>query len=210
MTQVIYYDKPFYLPIILDLSGLTPSDKEIMIPFMEEIGAEMIKFVSDFTLPAVNTMLTHGYPHLAQSPNTLKRPEANQLFARSLKLFNPKAVVNRDPDASRIDLSVNDVSDYVRIVDALTLQQDNITLSQFWDIGNLSTVPHYVTRATPLTSRLSRNVVRVPRAQSKKALEERVEFIKAEIEKAFKLQTEELEAEFKRSVENVFRYGSRS
>jgi len=201
------YDRPFYIPVILDVSSLKETELEA---FLESVAAhrpEELKYPSDHALDVAKQLASKGYPSLARPmPLDISSPEAIQLFARSLKLFNESCYVRKEPSATAVQRKVTTTADFARIVDDLTLQQDSITLSNIFKTGALKSKVFWTVRSMPLNSRIARTVVPVARVTSKKAAEERLITVLASIDQAILHSDDEERVTFKKNNNPSFQY----
>ena len=200
------YDKPFYIPCIVDFSALKPEDVQPLLDLLKGFNPQELKYVSDGVPAVLAEMQVRGYPNIANYPVHLSSQEANVVFARCIRAFNEFGAVRREPDASRVNRTVTSVNDYMRLVDDFTVQQDSITLSQFWGTANIKTAVFYTTRASIVCDRLSRNVIRVGRAKTNKLIEERAEKLYSDVNMVVNNVSKVEQEEFQKTLDNIFVY----
>jgi hypothetical protein len=192
MSATPLYDKPFYLPVIVEVEDLKPEDQEAVIESLARFKPVVLQYPTDFAIEVASEMANQGYPSLtAKFPFTLSSQECNVLFAKSLKIYNQNVYVRREPDASRLQKKVESSYDFIRIVEDLLLQQDSITLSQIFCTAEQNTQVFISTFRTPINSRLSRTVISVQKASTKKAQEERQEKLETQVTAGISLFNEE-------------------
>jgi hypothetical protein len=201
------YTRTHKIPVILDLSNLKEDDATALIESLSEYRPEQIVYPSFYALEAAKEMAAKGYPSIARPlPLDISSVEVMQLFSRALRRFNEFAYVRREPDPSRIIKKVHTTDDFVRIIDDMTLQQDDLTLSNIFGTAALKSQVYWTDSTSPINSRLSRTVIPVARVTSKKAAEERLEGLKVLIEDGLQLSQEEERVTYSKPGNKEFRY----
>lgn len=186
--MTVQYDRSYSIPVIVDLSDLKEEEAQVIIEGMQKYSPRELKYVSDHAIECAQEMARKGYPSLAREmPFEVSATEVNVLFANCLKAFCGSTALRRTPDTSRIVKKVETVKDFARMVDDLTLQQDNISVSQIFKTGELPTTVFYTFRRSPINNRLSRTVLPVPKGGGKKAQEEKVVTLLKLIEEGIEL-----------------------
>lgn len=186
--MIAQYDRSYSIPVIVDLSDLKEDEAQIIIEGMQKYSPRELKYVSDHAIEYAQDMAHKGYPSLAREmPFEISATEMNVLFANCLKSFCGSTALRRTPDTSRVLKKVETVKDFVRMVDDLTLQQDNISISQIFKTGELPTSVFYTFRRSPINNRLSRTILPVPKGGGKKAQEEKVATLLKLIEEGIEL-----------------------
>jgi hypothetical protein len=161
---VQYYDRPFPLIAIVDLSPLGKSDQEAVIKYLEtKYKAWAINYPSDSTKETAEELGNKGFLKFrTKPPYTLTTDEAIMLFTKCIDKFNPQAVFRSTPNTIRLQKSVINEKDLCRVIDDLTIQQDAITLSNIWKLANVESRIAYATRSHDLNRRICREVVEMP------------------------------------------------
>lgn len=176
------YDRSYSLPVILDLSALKQADFEEFLDYLNQNHAKELRFPMDSALDQARELSSRGWPSFAKSlPFDVSSTETMQLFARTIKAFNPNSLVRRDPDSSRMNRRVEKPDDFGRLIEELLLQQDNISLSAIFKTAERDSEVYWTRRSTPLSGRLSKNVVIVSRPLGKKGVEERNAYVTEQI-----------------------------
>jgi hypothetical protein len=189
--MIAQYDRSYSIPVIIDLSDLKEEEAQVVIEGIQKYAPQELKYVSDYAIQVAEEMKAKGYSasFSREMPFEISPTEANVLFANCLKLFCGSSAVRRTPDTSRVVKKIESARDFARIVEDLTLQQDNISVSQIFRTGELPSSVFYTYRRSPLNSRLSRTVLPVPKGGGKKAQEEKVNTLLKLIEEGIELST---------------------
>lgn len=186
--MTVQYDRSYSIPVIVDLSDLKEEEAQVIIEGMQKYSPRELKYVSDHAIECAQEMARKGYPSLAREmPFEVSATEVNVLFANCLKAFCGSTALRRTPDTSRIVKKVETVKDFARMIEDLTLQQDNISISQIFKTGELPTTVFYTFRRSPINNRLSRTILPVPKGGGKKAQEEKVVTLLKLIEEGIEL-----------------------
>lgn len=201
------YDRPFYIPVILDVSALKETELESLLQSLEQYKPCELTYPSQYALEVAKQLAEKGWPSLARPlPLDLSSTEAIQIFARSLKMFNQFGLVRKEPSAATVTKKVTSTVDFERIVDDLTIQQDGISLSSIFDTARLKSKVYWTSKTTPLNGRISRTVIPVNRVTSKKASEERLTALVTAIDSAILHSVEEETVTFKKLNNPNFQY----
>lgn len=188
--MTVQYDRSYSIPVIIDLSDLKEEEAQVILEGIQQYAPKQLQYVSDHAVECASEMARKGYPSLSREmPFEVSATEVNVLFANCLKAFCGSTALRRTPDTSRVVKKIETVKDYARIVDDLTLQQDNISVSQIFKTGELTTSVFYTYRRSPINSRLSRTVVPVPKGGGKKAQEEKIATLIKLIQEGIELST---------------------
>jgi len=187
--MTVMYDRSYSIPVIIDLSDLKEDEAQVIIQGVEKYSPIQLGYVSDYAIQMAEEMKTKGYAASLsrEMPFEISATEANVLFANCLKLFSGTTALRRTPDTSRVSKKIESNRDFMRIVEDLTLQQDNISVSQIFRTGELQSNVFYTFRRTPLNSRLSRTVIAVPKGGGKKSQEEKIATVIKTIEEGIEL-----------------------
>ena len=154
-----YYDKSFYIPCLIDMSGLKPQDKEAIADFLSsKLDTFNVMYPSVFAMEVAMNMAKKGHPNMAKIPYRMTNDEAVELFLNCLWKMNPNALPRITPNAARIRREVNRAGDLERIVDELTGQQDGIALSQIFQLADKPSIG-ISTSSTFLNARIARNII---------------------------------------------------
>jgi hypothetical protein len=183
------YDRSYSIPVIVDLSDLKEEEAQIILQGIEKYAPVQLGYVSDYAIQVAEEMKTKGYTASLsrEMPFEISATEANVLFANCLKLFSGSTAIRRTPDTSRVVKKIESTRDFVRIVEDLTLQQDNISVSQIFRTGELQSSVFYTYHRTPLNNRLSRTIIVVPKGGGKKSQEEKLVTVLKTIEEGIEL-----------------------
>ena len=186
--MTVMYDRSYSIPVIVDLSDLKEEEAQVIIEGMQQYAPQELKYVSDYAIDCAAAMSKKGYQTLNKElPIEISATEMNVLFANCLKEFCGSTALRRTPDTSRVVKRVETIKDFVRIVDDLTLQQDNISISQIFRTGELQSSVFYTYRRSPINNRLSRTLLPVPKGGGKKSQEEKVSTLLKLIEEGIEL-----------------------
>lgn len=186
--MTVMYDRSYSIPVIVDLSDLKEEEAQVVIEGLQKYAPQELKYVSDYAVECALAMSKKGYPTLNKElPIEISATEMNVLFANCLKEFCGTTALRRTPDTSRVLKRVETVKDFVRIVDDLTLQQDNISISQIFKTGELRSSVFYTYRRSPINNRLSRTLLPVPKGGGKKAQEEKISTLLKLVEEGIEL-----------------------
>jgi hypothetical protein len=156
--KMVFYDKPIYLTCVVYLPAFKGFQEDVIKYLVENHAAAELKSPLSYAVEVAKTMSTSGYPRYSKLPLVVSTEEGMVLLSKCLKLFNNSAAVRTNPIPARVNREVNKEKDFIRIVNDLLLQQDNISLSQIW---NTAIIPKIVWTSveTPLNGRLSRTVI---------------------------------------------------
>lgn len=187
--MTVMYDRSYTIPVIIDLSDLKEDEAQAVIQGIEQHTPIQLGYVSDYAIQVAEEMKAKGYTASLsrEMPFEISATEANVLFANCLKLFAGTSAIRRTPDTGRVSKKIESTRDFMRIVEDLTLQQDNISVSQIFRTGELQSNVFYTFRRTPLNSRLSRTVIAVPKGGGKKSQEEKIQTVLRAIEEGIEL-----------------------
>lgn len=186
--MTVQYDRSYAIPVIIDLSELKEEEVQTVLEGIQQYSPKELVYVSDFAVNCAEEMTRKGYASMGrQMPFDLSATEINVLFANCLKSFCGSTALRRTPDTGRLIKRIESTNDFTRIVEDLTLQQDNISISQIFKTAELPTNVFYTRRRTPVNSRLSRSVLPVPKGGGKKALEEKITTLNKLIEEGIEL-----------------------
>lgn len=95
------YDRPFKLPVILDLSKLSPEEVTTLVSALEEDTPVELSYPAEHAIEVSKDLAAKGWPSLARPlPLHVAPTECMQIFAQSLKRFNQHAHLLRNPDTS--------------------------------------------------------------------------------------------------------------
>lgn len=194
----VYYDRPYYVSIAIDISRLKPADKKAVQAFLEkEYETFSFSYPSDLAIKIAEELPSKGHKAFAAAtPYEITLTNMNILFSKCIEAFNPKALIRRVPDFSRIKKEIKNKNDYTRIVDELLLQQDNIALSQIFDTGTKPKIA-IVSESHPVNARLSRIVLDMGEELiGKSKMNETLEKLKEDIAEGFK-QVKEIEEQIR-------------
>lgn len=184
--SVIYYDKPFSLITVIDLSELNKSDQEAVSTYLtKKYNAWPMSYPSDFAKESVEEIAKRGFLKFRDKPPyTLTTDEAIVLFLRCMDKFNTHAVMRTTPNTLRVQKGIVNEKDFTRIVDELTLQQDSIALANIWKLPELPRIA-FATREHPLNGRICREVIQMAGDYiGKRKFEEKMNELDARIDAA--------------------------
>jgi hypothetical protein len=160
--SIVYYDKPFSLITVIDLSELNKADQEAVSAHLtKKYSAWPVTYPSDFAKEAVEEVGKRGFLKFrTKPPYTLTTDEAVVLFLKCMDKFNPHAVMRTTPNTLRIQKAIVNDKDFTRIVDELTLQQDSIALANIWKLPEQPRIA-FTTKDHPLNGRICREVIQM-------------------------------------------------
>jgi hypothetical protein len=146
---------------IVNLENLNKGDQENVINYLKNKHlAWQVTYPSAFAKEISEELSKKGFHKFKDRyPYHLTTDEAVMLFMRSLDRFNSNAVLRSTPNTLRILKSISNERDLARVVDDLTLQQDNISLTCIFRLANLPNRVAFVTSSHPLNERLCRQVI---------------------------------------------------
>jgi len=154
-----YYDKTFYIPCLIDASGLKQQDREAIVDFLSsKLQTFVITYPSVHAMEVSLNMSRKGHPNMAKLPYRMSNDEAVELFLNCMWKINPNAQPRITPTAARLQKNVSKAADLERIVDELTGQQDGIALSQILQLANRPSIGISLS-PTFLNARIARNVI---------------------------------------------------
>jgi hypothetical protein len=153
-----FYDKPFYLSCVVQLSTYKSNKDEVAKFLTEKYGAKELTYPFDFVNEIVKELTTKGYPRFKTLPVTLTAQEAIVLLAKCLQKFNNQPALRIEPNAVRLNKEMKTAKDFIRIIEELLLQQDSISLSQIFQTMELPKVV-FTNTNTILNSKFSRTVI---------------------------------------------------
>lgn len=187
-----YYDRPYKLHCLVDMSGLKPSDREAVAEFLtKKLEAFPISYPSEFAVAAAAEMADKGHPTMKSFPCNLTNDEAVELFLKSIKGINEQATVRTTPIAGKINKACKNAKDLKRIVDELISQQDTISVSQIYDLANKPKLA-FTDKDHFLNTKLSRIVINLGSDTiGKKKMDERIIALMEEIKAAFEIAQEQ-------------------
>jgi hypothetical protein len=200
--MTLYYDKPFSLISIVDLSELGKSDQETVANYLtKKYAAWPVAYPSDYAKEAVEEVAKRGFLKFRNKPPyTLTTDETVVLFLRCLDKFNPHAVLRTTPNTLSIQKGIVNDKDFTRIVDALTLQQDSIAMAHIWTLPERPRIA-FSTKAHPVNTRICRTVITMPGDYiGKRKFDEKMVELDALIDEAIKndkVQTQSAQTEAK-------------
>jgi hypothetical protein len=179
------YDRSFKLPVILEIENLSEEDRVVLLESLKEFQPRELSYPSEHALDVCKDMSQKGWPSLARAlPLNVSSAECVQIFARCVKRFNENATIRRTPDTSRVDKTVKTVADFARIVDALTAQQDDITLSHIFKTDLATSNVFWSSNSTAINEKLSDNVIKIHRlGENEKDVEKRTKGLVKQISK---------------------------
>lgn len=196
---VQYYDRPFPLIAIIDVSPLGKNDQEAVIKHLQtKYNAWQINYPSDTAKETAEELSKKGFLKFREKmPYTLTTDEAIMLFTRCVDKFNPVAAFRTTPNTVRIQKTVNNEKDLYRIVDDLTIQQDAITLSNLWNLANVESRIAFTTKPHETLKRICRFVLEMPDEYiGKRKFEEKMNELAARIDTATEHDTVQTQASF--------------
>lgn len=182
-----YYDRPFPLSVIVDISPLGKNDQEAVIKHLEtKYGAWAINYPSDSAKEVSEELSNKGFLKFKEkTPYTLTTDEAIMLFTRCIDKFNPQSIFRTTPNTVRIQKNINNEKDLFRIVDDLTIQQDAITLANIWKLANVENRIAYATKPHELNQRLCLTILEMSEEYiGKRKFEEKMNELGARIDAA--------------------------
>lgn len=187
-----YYDRPYKLHCLVDVSGLKLSDREAVTEFLtRELKAFPIIYPSEFAVASAAEMADKGHPTMKEFPCTLSNDEAVELFLKSIAKINPAAQVRTVPVAGKINKACKNAKDLKRIVDDLIAQQDTISVSQIYDLANKPKLA-FTDKDHFLNTKLSRIVINLGSEPiGKKKMDERIIALMEEIQTSFEMAKEQ-------------------
>ena len=200
--SIVYYDKPFSLITVIDLSELNKSDQEAVSAYLtKKYNAWPVTYPSDFAKEAVEEVGKRGFLKFRNKPPyTLTTDEAIVLFLKCMDKFNAHAVMRTTPNTLRVQKTVINEKDFTRIVDELTLQQDSIALANIWKLPAQPRIA-FAIKEHPLNGRLCRAVITMPGDYiGKRKFDEKMNDLDALIDAAIesdRLQTQSSQTEAK-------------
>lgn len=192
---MIYYDKPHYLHVLVDMTGLKPVDKELVAEWMEnEYNAFEMYYPSDYAMEMAQEMSVKGHPTMKYMPHALSNDQALELFSKCLKKMNCEPRVRITPQAGKIAKDIRGAGDYKRIMDELLSQQDGISLSQIYGLANKPKIA-YTTRPSLINKRIAMFSIDMGKEFiGKKKMDERLVILAQEIADAILMAKDREEA----------------
>jgi hypothetical protein len=183
-----YYDRPYYLHCIVDISGTKPVDREPIIEYLKKTyDATEIVSPAEFAVECTKEMAKRGHPHLASLPTRFTNDECIELFTKCVKKINETPNFRTTPVAGRIQKDIRTTEELKTIVESLLLQQDGITITHIFSLADKPKIG-FITSESPLTGRVARNCVVMSKEPiGKKKMEERLALLSQEISDAVEM-----------------------
>lgn len=202
------YDRAYKLPVILETPNLSEEERSVLLKSLQEFEPQEITYPSQYAIEVCKDMSKRGWPSLARPlPLFVSSSEAVQIFARCIKTFNENANIRRVPDTSSVSKKIESVKDFEQLVDDLTAQQDDITLSHIFKTDKVLTNVFWTTGGEKINAKLSDNIIRISRlGETEKDVEKRIKSIQKQINSALESAKESGKVTFKDEKNSTFRY----